>query len=85
MQVLAFKMNIERKQMETELKKQIVPTLRGMGFKGSFPNFYRDIADFVGLINFQFFYSGGSFCINLSYAEPIRDNVYYQKHTEPKK
>ncbi len=68
--------------METELKKHCVPVLRDNGFKGSFPNMYRDNEGFVSLINFQFFSSGGSFCINLSYAGPNRENVYFKKDAD---
>ena len=71
--------------MENELKSHCVPVLRKNGFKGSFPNLYRDADNFVSLINFQFFSSGGSFCINLSYAEEDRENVYFKKETEVKK
>ncbi len=78
-------MSIDRKQMEIGLKSQVVPTLRELGFKGSFPNLYRDVNNFVSLINFQFFSSGGSFCINLSYADPGRENIYHKKDTEAKK
>ncbi|PCH61934.1 MAG: hypothetical protein COC09_09885 [Gammaproteobacteria bacterium] len=78
-------MNIERKQMESELKEYCISFLRERGFKGSFPNLYKETKGFVCLINFQFFSSGGSFCINLSYAEPNRNNVYYKKETEAKK
>ena len=78
-------MNIDRKQIEVELKNKCIPVLRNNGFKGSFPSLYRETDKFVSLINFQFFSSGGSFCINLSYAEPNRDNVYYKKETEVKK
>lgn len=78
-------MNIDRKHIERELKSQVVPILRELGFKGSFPNLYRDRENFISLVNFQFFLSGGSFCINLSFAEPNRENVYYQKETETKK
>ena len=77
-------MNIERKQIESELKKHCIPLLRECGFKGSFPNLYRDAGGFICLINFQFYSSGGSLCINLSYAEPDRENVYFRKETEPK-
>ena len=84
-QLLAFTMNIDRKQMESDLKEHCVPFLKERGFKGSFPNLYRESEGFVSLINFQFFSSGGSFCINLSYTEPSRDNVSFKKETEAKK
>jgi hypothetical protein len=76
---------MERKQIEMELKKSCVPVFRKMGFKGSFPDFYRDVNGFISLINFQFYSSGGSFCINISYADPDRINVYFRKETEVKK
>ncbi|MGE6451501.1 DUF4304 domain-containing protein [Shewanella baltica] len=76
---------MDRKQVETELKRLVVPTLREMGFKGSFPNFYRCAGEFVSLLNFQFYSSGGSLCINISFADPARENVNFRKETEPKK
>ena len=84
-EALVVIMSIDRKQMEIGLKSQVIPTLRKLGFKGSFPNLYREVNDFVSLINFQFFSSGGSLCINLSYADPERDNIFHKKDTEPKK
>jgi len=78
-------MNIDRKLMEKELRSHCVPFLRELGFKGSFPDMYRNTDGFVSLINFQFFSTGGSFCINLSYAEPSRKNIYFRKDIELKK
>jgi len=77
-------MSTERKQMEAELKKHCIPILRNHGFRGSFPNLYRDVNDFISLTNFQFYSAGGSFCINISYAEPSRANVYFRKETRAK-
>ncbi|MDA8585171.1 DUF4304 domain-containing protein [Rhodobacteraceae bacterium] len=71
--------------MEAVLKEHCVPVLRGQGFKGSFPNFYRDTDGFVSLINFQFWSSGGSFCVNLSFADPQRKNVAFQHNADVKK
>ena len=62
-------------EMTSALKTGCVPVLRKMGFKGSFPNFYREDADFVCLINFQFNRNGEAFCINLGFADPERRNV----------
>jgi hypothetical protein len=78
-------MNISREIIESELKGKVIPLLRAHGFKGSFPNFYREVNNFVSLVNFQFFSSGGSFCINLSYADPSRNNIYARKDADPKK
>jgi hypothetical protein len=79
-------MSADRKAVEQALKKGCVPELRSAGFRGSFPHFYRATDDgFVALISFQFFSSGGSLCINLSYADPERKNIYFRPDTEPKK
>ena len=77
-------MKTDRKIIEKELKEQVVPYLRESGFKGSFPDFYREKDGFVSLVNFQFYSSGGSFCINISYAEPSRDNVSFRSETAVK-
>lgn len=61
--------------MTRALKDTCVPLLRGMGFKGSFPNFHRDDDGFVCLVNFQFNKAGETFCINLGFADPERRNV----------
>lgn len=74
-----------RKQMVDSLKANTVPFLREHGFRGSFPNFYRDTDGFVSLLNFQFFSSGGSFCVNVAYADPQRDNIYIYKDFPPSK
>lgn len=78
-------MNTERADMEQALKAQCVPVLRQHGFKGTFPDLYRDAGGFVSLINFQFFSGGGSFCINISYADKNRKNIYFRNETETKK
>lgn len=62
-------------EMSAALKDHCVPALRKMGFKGSFPNFYREDAGFVCLVNFQFDKLGEAFCINLGFADPERRNV----------
>lgn len=61
--------------MTKSLKAICVPLLRTMGFKGTFPNFYRDDNGFVCLVNFQFSMAGQKFCINLGFADPERRNV----------
>ena len=62
-------------ELTRSLKNTCVPLLRSMGFKGSFPNFYRDDGGFVCLVNFQFNKAGRKFCINLGFADPERRNV----------
>jgi uncharacterized protein DUF4304 len=78
-------MNTDRAEMENQLKKHCVSLLREKGFKGSFPDLYREADGFISLINFQFFSSGGSFCINISYAGRDRENVYFKKDTQAKR
>lgn len=78
-------MDTDRKTMQAILKRTCVPVLRGLGFKGSFPNFYRETAQFVALANVQFALAGGSFCVNLGYADPGRRNVPYKPETAPDK
>ena len=80
-----FSMSVTRIAMEGALKKRSVPLLRSHGFKGSFPNFYRDIDGFVSLINFQFYSAGGSLCVNISFADKLRENIYFRPETEPKR
>lgn len=83
-QVLALDMSTDRSTMEKVLKEHCVPLLKEHGFKGGFPNLYRDTEGFVSLINFQFYSSGGSFCVNLSFADKQRENIYFRPETEPK-
>ncbi|MFD1159933.1 DUF4304 domain-containing protein [Roseovarius aestuarii] len=64
--------------MEAALKERCVPVLREQGFKGSFPNFYRESDKFIALVNFQYYSAGGSFCVNLGYADPERKNVFFE-------
>lgn len=71
--------------MSAALKVTCVAFLRTKGFRGSFPNLYRDTGGFIALVNFQFFSSGGSFCVNLSYAGPNGENVYFKPETPAKK
>jgi hypothetical protein len=75
----------DRQTMERALRDKVVPELRRLGFKGTFPDFYRDSYGFISLVNFQFYSAGGSFCINLSFTNPERTNVYFRPETETRK
>jgi hypothetical protein len=68
-----------RKEMNDALKEVVVPLLRKLDFKGSFPHFYRELDRHVDLLSFQFRLAGGSFVAELSFAEPGRDNIYINK------
>ena len=52
--------------MGATLKSSVIPKLRGMGFKGTFPHFRRQAESCIELLTFQFNLSGGSFVIELS-------------------
>ena len=58
-------MSESRDAMIAELKLCVVPVLRELGFKGSFPNFRRNGANQVDLLAFQFSMAGGQFVIEI--------------------
>ena len=77
--------DVDRQTIERALRNGCVPELRRLGFKGSFPDFYRESGGFISLINFQFYSAGGSFCINLSFTDSERNNVEFRPNTETPK
>lgn len=76
-------MNESRDQMNAALKNIAVPVLRNIGFKGTFPHFYRANDNHIDLLKFQFRMSGGSFVVELSYADKERNNIYIDKDAPP--
>ncbi len=74
-----------RSEADEALKSIVVPDLRVRGFKGSYPNFFRDRGGHIDLLTFQFKSSGGSFVCEISFADQDRSNVATYKDTEPKK
>jgi hypothetical protein len=75
----------DKAAMVKALKELCLPRLREQGFKGSFPHMFRDVGDFVELITFQFFSSGGSLCVEIGFADPCRENVHIKKDSPPSK
>jgi Domain of unknown function (DUF4304) len=73
-------MESPRELMDRALKASAVPALRELGFKGAFPNFYRERSGQVDLACFQFSGAGGKFVVELSFAESERTNVYVNKN-----
>lgn len=73
-----------RRDMEGALKLHCVPYLRNLGFKGSFPDLYREENGLLSLLNFQFYSSGGSLCVNISYSGRNGENIYFRKDAEPR-
>jgi hypothetical protein len=68
-----------REQVDAELKRLVVPEFRRLGFKGSYPHFYRDRAGHIDLATVQFISGGGKFVVELSYSDRERGNVYIYK------
>jgi hypothetical protein len=75
-----------RDEMISEIKREVIPTLRALGFKGSIPHLHRVADDgHIDLVTVQFASGGGSFVIELGFADPERENVYIYKDTPPNK
>jgi len=58
--------SVERDNMINSLRKNVIPTLRDRGFKGSFPHFYRKLENRVDLLMFQFSAWGGVLYVEIS-------------------
>ena len=61
-------MSEARDKMFAALKEIVVPTLRDMGFRGSFPHFRRERDEQLDLLTFQFSQWGGSFVVEIAYC-----------------
>jgi hypothetical protein len=59
-------MSEARDKMIAALKEIVVPTLRDMGFRGSFPHFRRQRDEQLDLLTFQFSQWGGRFAVEIS-------------------
>ena len=69
-----------RNEMMAEIKSKVIPALRDLGFKGAIPHLYR-VADndHVDLVTLQFASAGGSFVVEIGFADPKRENIYLDK------
>ena len=56
----------DRDEMIKNLSSIVVPALRQLNFKGSFPHFRRVIQDRINLLTFQFDRYGGGFVIEIA-------------------
>ncbi len=63
-------MNDSREQMIAALREIVIPTLRKLGFSGSFPHFRRARENQIDVLSFQFNRYGGSFVVELAYCSP---------------
>ena len=59
-------MSAERNKMIESLKEIVIPKLRNLNFKGSFPHFRRTENGKTNLLTFQFERSGGGFVIEIA-------------------
>lgn len=59
-------MSAERDKMIASLNEIVIPELRNLNFKGSFPHFRRTENGKTNLLTFQFDRSGGGFVIELA-------------------
>ena len=63
-------MSGSRDKMIEALRRVSVPTLRDIGFKGSFPHFRRFREGQIDLLMFQFNRWGGSFVVEVAFCGP---------------
>ncbi len=59
-----------RENMISEIKEKVIPLLKTIGFKGSFPHFRRIKGTKLNLLTFQFDKWGGGFCIEIANGNP---------------
>ena len=59
-----------RDEMKKNLNEIVVPVLRQLNFKGSFPHFRRQTIERINLLTFQFDRSGGGFVIEIANCKP---------------
>lgn len=60
----------DRQAMIATLKQLVIPHLRALGFKGSFPHFRRLLEDRTDLLMFQFDRYGGGFVVEIAKCPP---------------
>ena len=60
-------------RMRQVLQREVVPTLRSLGFRGTMPHFHRQRQDRLDLLNIQFSYNGQYFFVNLGRLQLPRD------------
>lgn len=60
----------DRDKMNKKLYEIVVPVLRHLNFKGSFPHFRRQTVDRINLLTFQFDKNGGGFVIEIANCKP---------------
>ena len=72
-------------EMIKNLNEIVVPALRQLNFKGSFPHFRRLTADRINLLTFQFDRHGGGFVIEIANCKPNGFMTSWGKEIKPNK
>jgi hypothetical protein len=78
-------MSESRDKMIEALRRIAVPTLRDMGFRGSFPHFKRVRNSQIDLLMFQFNRWGGSFVVEVAFCDPAGWTHRNGRHVTPEK
>jgi hypothetical protein len=78
-------MKDKRMKMIENLTEMVVPILRQLNFKGSFPHFRRLTADRINLLTFQFDRYGGGFVIEIANYKPENFTTSWGQKIEPNK
>ena len=78
-------MSQSRDQMLAALREIIVPVLRDMGFRGSFPHFRRARDTQIDLLTFQFNRWGGSFLVEAAFCASEGFTTAWGAHVPPER
>lgn len=76
-------MSEARDKMIVALKEIVVPTLRDMGFRGSFPHFRRLRDEKIDLLTFQFSQWGGSFVVEIAHCPAVGYTLHTSETIAP--
>ena len=74
-----------RQEMNAQLKADVVPHLRSLGFRGSLPHFRRISDTGVELLTFQFRLGGGRFVVEVAHKPPYQVTTEWGNHVPPEK
>ena len=77
--------SVERDEMIKNLNEIVVPALRQINFKGSFPHFRRFTSERINLLTFQFDRSGGGFVIEIANCKPDGFTTSWGQEIKPNK
>ena len=77
--------SVERDEMIKKLNEIVVPALRQLNFKGSFPHFRRITSERVNLLTFQFDRNGGVFVIEIANCKPNGFTTSWGQEIKPNK